>query len=195
MMHLGFTASNMESIIEKFSPTAMFGGKRGPPPLEPLGEPVCVPCGELGQLPCDPLPKDCSKDGCPIPQCYGDLEVFNLLGYIQETGDIDAEDIAMFFRIFFGRSGRRLGTTMERPCRDKNCQRTSLPPQLYFLFLGLNICLPKPCKGLDCLVKCDPKNIECRKLVRASLNATAADLTPVPPEPTETTLIPPEPTD
>jgi len=162
MMHLGFTASNMESIIEKFSPTAMFGGKRGPPPLEPLGEPVCVPCGELGQLPCDPLPKDCSKDGCPIPQCYGDLEVFNLLGYIQDTG-IDSD--------FFGMGGLRV----------------TLPPELYFLFLGLNICLPD---------YCDPKKgMKCRVRGRASLNATAADLTPVPPEATETTLVPPEPTD
>ena len=198
---------DMVSMIEQFSPASMFGGRRGPSGLD--GGPVCVPCGELGQLPCL-LPSGLSS------QCSGDLEVFNLIGYIQESG-IRSEDLDGFYRFFEGGMESLPDDAVQRPVRDG----PSLPPQIYFLFLGLNICLPKKNNDIFCegslwspseseLVTCNPwsffNNLTLPAFTgpvsvapeadttRASLNATAAE--PVPPEPTESesTEVPSEPT-
>ena len=164
---------DMDSMIESFSAASMFGGRPGPPGLALSGEPVCVPCGELGQLPCN----------SPVRQCSGELEVFNLIGYIEDNTN----------RGYMTAPGSGIPTGLIP---------YPLPPQLYFLFLGLNICLPRyTCNGLGCSIEVGPTPClvgeDCElegSPVRAS-NATAADPIPVPPEATESTLAPLEPTD
>mmetsp|Transcript_10228 Transcript_10228/g.24123 ORF Transcript_10228/g.24123 Transcript_10228/m.24123 type:complete len:378 (+) Transcript_10228:79-1212(+) len=166
---------DMDSMIENFSAASMFGGRPGPPGLALSGEPVCVPCGELGQLPCN----------SPVRQCSGELEVFNLIGYIEDNTN----------------TGYMTGPPPPGSGIPTGLIPYPLPPQLYFLFLGLNICLPRyTCNGLGCLVEVGPtpclvgEDCDRARPVRAS-NATAADPIPVPPEATESTLAPPEPTD
>ena len=122
--------------------------------LEPgIFQPVCAPCGALGQLPCAPCEGEC------VPKCSEGLVATNIIGYIDSDGPCR----------------RRLGPECEK---IGDCMM-GLTPDL----IALNFCAPcgadgqPPCDDTGCLpghIPVDPEEssflavAKCAKCGKAS---------------------------